>query len=476
MMTEAVEKGIFKGVQLPGRGPLLSTFQYADDAVFMGDWTTDNCKNLLRILSCFHLVSGLKINIRKCRIFGVGVNQRAVTDMATRLGCEGASLPFVFLGMPIGGSMKKLIRWQPLIDKSAQKLSNWKSNIMSIGGRSVLCKTVLGALGSYLFSLYKAPIAVIKTLESLRRRFFWGQKENGRKIAWVAWKNVLNIQNKGGLNIGSLKAANLALLCKWWWRFKAGPESLWKEVIKALYGDNGGLGNALPNHRRMCTWGVICNLDRDLAKVGIDINRLLLFDSDRNCWNWELEADGVFSVRSLRNEIDSTTIDADHTKTLWCKAAPRKVNLFIWRLLRDKLPTRDNLQARGVIIPSTLCPACNCHPESVEHLFLRCSTTKMLMAKLTTWCPSMPKLDDCTNVASMFYGGSNFGNSLAKMNKFEVILRAFLWTIWCKRNNLVFRSSISIINSLVFEVKSNSYLWTKFRSKFGKDVTRKNWM
>ena len=97
-------------------------------------------------------------------------------------------------------------------------------------------------------------------------------------IAIYFYNFKLNSNNKGGLNIGSLKAANLALLCKWWWRFKTGPESLWKEVIKAFYGDNGGLGEELPANRRTSTWGIVCNLDRDLAKVGIDINRLLFFD------------------------------------------------------------------------------------------------------------------------------------------------------------------------------------------------------
>ena len=165
--------------------------------------------------------------------------------------------------------------------------------------------------------------------------------------------------------------------------FQDGSESLWKEVIKAFYGDNGGLGVTLPNHRKSSTWAVIFGLDQDLEKVGIDINQLLFFDSTRNCWSWDLEAHGSYTVRSLRKEIDSRILDESTIQTTWCKAAPQKVNLFVWRLLRDKLPTRDNLQFRGVVIPSPLCPACNFFPETVDHLFLRCSTAKILMARLS---------------------------------------------------------------------------------------------
>ena len=287
---------------------------------------------------------------------------------------------------------------------------------------------------------------------------------------------MLNSDKKGGLNIGSLKAANLALLCKWWWRFESGPENLWKDVIKALYGDNGGLGTALPTHRRTTTWGIICSLDRDLAELGIDINQIMFFDDNRICWTWDLEQDGMYTVRSLRKEIDSRILVAAPIQTIWCKAAPRKVNLFIWRLLRDRLPTRDNLQVRGIDITSALCPACNCHPESADHLFLRCSTAKLLMAHLSSWCPMMPTLDSCGNAASLFHGVANLCKSSADRNTYEVILRAFLWVIWCNRNNICFSSSIANIHSLVFEVKNFAFLWLKARSKFGKDVTLENWM
>ena len=107
----------------------------------------------------------------------------------------------------------------------------------------MLTKSVLGSLGLYYFSLFKAPMKVIDALESIRSKFFWGSKDGGRKIAWIAWQKVLATINKGGLSIGSLKAHNLGLLMRWWWRFKTEEGSLWREVIRSLHGVNRGLNS-----------------------------------------------------------------------------------------------------------------------------------------------------------------------------------------------------------------------------------------
>ena len=210
--------------------------------------------------------------------------------------------------------------------------------------------------------------------------------------------------------------------------------------------------------------------------MGINLNEILCFDRSRNCWNWSLEADGTFSVRSLRKEVDSHILEAHPRKMTWCKEVPRKINLFVWRLLRDKLPTRDNLSTRGVAFNSNLCPACNCFPETADHLFLRCSTTKMLRARLSTWWPKLPNPDRCRDVQSLLQGASDTRLPVMDKLKVEVILRAFIWVVWCSRNNMLFRGKIPYIPNLEYEVKNTSYLWVKVRSKFGRNWNKEEWM
>lgn len=56
---------IYKGVQLPNGGPMLSHSLYADDALFMGKWSMINARNLFRMLKWFHMESRLKVNFYK---------------------------------------------------------------------------------------------------------------------------------------------------------------------------------------------------------------------------------------------------------------------------------------------------------------------------------------------------------------------------------------------------------------------------
>nr|KAJ0214448.1 hypothetical protein LSAT_V11C400195850 [Lactuca sativa] len=249
-MKEAEEKGIFKGLQLPNHGPIISHLQYADDVIFMGSWSSENIKNLIRILRCFELPSGLKINMSKSRLFGFGVQNYELEMVARSFNFLIGLLPFTYLGLPVGASMTRVSLWKPIIDNFQVKLSRWKASTLSFGGRLTLCKAVLSSLGSFYFSIYKAPIKVINSLERIRMRFFWGGCLESKKMAWIAWDKILAAKEKGGLGVGSLKAQNLALLGKWWWHFRKPPDSIWALVIKAIHGADGGISRPATTKRR----------------------------------------------------------------------------------------------------------------------------------------------------------------------------------------------------------------------------------
>nr|KAJ0194091.1 hypothetical protein LSAT_V11C800426490 [Lactuca sativa] len=273
-MEEAMEHRIFKGITLPKSGPVLSHLQYADDVIFLGSWSTSNAKNLTRILRCFELSSGLRINMSKSKIYGLGVSNLEIELLARSVYCSVGCIPFMYLGIPVGAAMSRISQWSTLINKFQTRLSKWKASSLSFGGRLTLCKAVLGSLGTYLFSLYKAPVKIIHTLESYRRRFFWGGSTDINKMSWIAWDKVLAGGVDGGLGIGSLKAQNLALLGKWWWRFKTNKKELWKDVIIALYGNEGGFNAPSRAKKKGFCWGTIVNLHHTLSKHGLEFQNL----------------------------------------------------------------------------------------------------------------------------------------------------------------------------------------------------------
>ncbi|GKF69376.1 putative RNA-directed DNA polymerase, eukaryota, reverse transcriptase zinc-binding domain protein, partial [Tanacetum coccineum] len=79
VLEEAKVRHFFRGMEVGNDRIHIFHLQFADDAIIMGDWSQINVKNLSRILTCFHLASGLKINFNKSKLFGIGVTDNELS-------------------------------------------------------------------------------------------------------------------------------------------------------------------------------------------------------------------------------------------------------------------------------------------------------------------------------------------------------------------------------------------------------------
>ncbi|GJV42788.1 putative RNA-directed DNA polymerase, eukaryota, reverse transcriptase zinc-binding domain protein [Tanacetum coccineum] len=270
-IPEATNNNLFHGIKVGKEKVHISHLQFADDALILGEWSISNTKNLSRILTCFHLAYGLKVNFNKSKIFGIRISYEELNIIASSLGCLASQFPCTYLGLPIGAKMSRCRSWEPLIKRFQNRLSKWKANTLSFRGRLTLIKSVLGSLVVYYFSTYKAPKKVIHKLEGIRRRFFWGGNSDVDKISWVAWDKVVSPRNKGGLGMGSLVASNNSLLTKWWWHFRNEGTSLWCNVIRSIHGPTGCVINSNSHKKASGTWSRIINLKNGITKVGINL-------------------------------------------------------------------------------------------------------------------------------------------------------------------------------------------------------------
>ncbi|KAF5791018.1 putative RNA-directed DNA polymerase [Helianthus annuus] len=275
VMKRACSVGLFHGIRCTNSGPILSHLIYADDVVFLGEWSRANVLNLRRIMWCFYLASGLKVNMAKCSLFGIGVGDGDLADMAELLGCKIGSFPFKFLGLQVGANMNLYRHWKPVLDTVQSRLSIWKAKTLSFGGRVTLIKSVLNSLPIYYFSLYRAPENVIDTLDRMRRVFFWGGSDEKAKANWVAWQKVIAPTSYGGMGFGSLRDTNSALLAKWWWRFKGEDSGLWRRVVWALH-HNSRSWNFIPAKMTISgPWKQIYKSANDLLSADVDLSRLI---------------------------------------------------------------------------------------------------------------------------------------------------------------------------------------------------------
>nr|KAJ0202709.1 hypothetical protein LSAT_V11C500285080 [Lactuca sativa] len=273
-LKDACDHLILRGISLPNNGPILSHLMYADDVMIVGEWYELNFINLNRILRCFHLSSGLKVNLGKSKVFGIGVDNLDIDRLASILHCEPGCFPFKYLGLPIGANMNLVKSWNSIIEKFKNKLSIWKAKNLSFGGRLTLVKSVLGSLPLFYFALFKAPKKVIAVLEGIRRRFLWGGVENCKKIHWVAWETITRPKKLGGFGVGDLRSMNIALLAKWWWRFRVEQNSLWSSCIRALHNTRGIDGMAFARCGIPGPWLKIYQINWELDEWNIGLDDL----------------------------------------------------------------------------------------------------------------------------------------------------------------------------------------------------------
>ncbi|GJR79875.1 hypothetical protein Tco_0150660, partial [Tanacetum coccineum] len=251
-LSRAIEAGIFKGIKI-GSSLNISHLFYADDEVFIGEWSIANLSGITHVLHCFSLLFGLPIDLKK--------------DHVLRLGFPTMKTPFKYLGVMVGGNGSTSQAWDDTIGKLKARLSNWKLKTLSVGGRLTLLKSVLGSTPIYNMSIYKVPKSVLHAMESIRRNFFNGVQCDERKITWIKWTKVLASKKYGGLGVSSFYALNRALLFKWVWRFISRDNSLWCRFIKSMHGST--LSNLSPF--RFSTWNSIIREVYMLKDRGVDL-------------------------------------------------------------------------------------------------------------------------------------------------------------------------------------------------------------
>jgi len=102
-----------------------------------------------------------------------------------------------------------------------------------------------------------------------------------------------------------------------------------------------------------------------------------LQDHIHDKWTWLLDHVYGYSLRGayhLLTSADEPT-NRNHIDNVWNIQVPLKVSLFGWRLLRNWIPTKDNLVRRRVITAANSLCAAGCGvPETAYHLFLGCET------------------------------------------------------------------------------------------------------
>ncbi|GKB99769.1 reverse transcriptase domain, reverse transcriptase zinc-binding domain protein [Tanacetum coccineum] len=205
---------------------------------------------------------------------------------------------------------------------------------------------------------------------------------------------------RGGLNIGSLKAKYMALLGKWWGRFRRDGKSLWVRVIKSIHGPSGGMGEG----------------------------------------------------RALRTNGDGSLE----------KMVSLRLKIYQDWALKGRLPVQDALDRRCIDLDSVLCPSCNNGVETSAHCLTTCGFAMSVLEKIFNWWKARSLHAFSINELFSSTGSVNVPPFLSRV--WQAVIWSTGYFIWKERNTRVFGNKVSSTNKVVQDIQLKNYVWIMRRS------------
>ncbi|XP_071738620.1 uncharacterized protein [Rutidosis leptorrhynchoides] len=220
-------------------------------------------------------------------------------------------------------------------------------------------------------------------------------------------------------------------------------------------GDNCWNWIRSPTGRSHDEYVALCIL---LSSVSID-------SSKKDKWSWGLDSSkGNFETKTLSLALDLKLLSrgANRLETLRNNLIPKKVEVFIWRARKKRLPVLMELDKRGIDLHSVRCPVCDDDIETVDHSLIFCKCSFDIWTKVFDWWG----INGVNNlsIGEIF---EEFSSGLSNLGK--KIWQAIRWTcgylIWKNRNQRVFKSKCWTPAVAFCDIQITSFDWVAKRCK-----------
>lgn len=76
--------------------------------------------------------------------------------------------------------------------------------------------------------------------------------------------------------MGLIRALNVSLITKWWWRLMTEPDSLWARALKGIHNLKIITSYCISKKAITGVWNNVENVQEDLKDFGIDIENVLV--------------------------------------------------------------------------------------------------------------------------------------------------------------------------------------------------------
>ncbi|XP_024989897.1 uncharacterized protein LOC112524345 [Cynara cardunculus var. scolymus] len=126
-----------------------------------------------------------------------------------------------------------------------------------------------------------------------------------------------------------------------------------------------------------------------------------------------------------------------------------------------------------MVLNSDECQTCLVTAENLDHVFVTCSTAKVINALLVSWVEWWPA--NASSARQMWSTISMIGDT-CRREVSKVITAAFFWSIWNQRNRKTFNGKSKSDKEVCSEIQFTAYDWIRCRAKGIKSFSWERWI
>ena len=165
----------------------------------------------------------------------INVHPDRLVVLAYAFGCAIGSMPFTYLGLPIGTTKPRMEDLTPLMTRMERRLSAC-SSMLSYSGRLEMVNSVITPIATYTMCSLKLPAGVIDNIDRIRKQCVWRGNDRSKMGGHLAaWLMVTLPKTKGGLGVLNLRKQNDGLLLKQLHKFYNKESIPWVQLIWFKY-------------------------------------------------------------------------------------------------------------------------------------------------------------------------------------------------------------------------------------------------
>ena len=142
--------------------------QYANDTLLLLQADARQLICLKSMLNTFAASTGLHVNYNKSSLIPINVSAEKTEHLAQTFGCTVGTLPFTYLGLPMGTTKPKIEDMSSLMAKIERRL-NGCSSLLSFSGRLQLVNSVITPITTYTMCTIKLHKGVIENIDRARK-------------------------------------------------------------------------------------------------------------------------------------------------------------------------------------------------------------------------------------------------------------------------------------------------------------------